>query len=111
MTNSKKIVLIILVIVTITMGLIILNDRQKSGQPQIGPFALGIVTKITGQTIYFSVEGQEKTVTVSQATKIIKQVKDRGGLLTVADAKLDDIKIGSQIVVYYSTDKIQILNE
>jgi hypothetical protein len=114
MITGKKHFAIYVGIVAIVIGiglLFIFNNPQKIKQAKIEPFALGTVTKISDPIVYFDVEGQEKTVTVGQNTKIVKQVNDTNGLLKVVNAKFVDIKKGSQIVVYYSTDKIQIINE
>ena len=87
------------------------------------PFALGVVEKVSDSTIYFRLidndDKQEKSVNVQIETVLIKQVKDENGLIDLVDVKVSDIKVGNQIVVYYSdisgtnyeTYKIQVISD
>ncbi|MBI4363228.1 MAG: hypothetical protein HY545_00055 [Candidatus Doudnabacteria bacterium] len=58
-----------------------------------------------GQKVFISAEG-EKTIVATAATKVVKQVKAKDGSLSLADAKLAELKAGNKIVAYYSDEPV-----
>ena len=93
------------------------NNKKVPEPPGIPKFILGNVSKIEGQKVFIKVGTEEKTIITNKKTVLISQVKDGQGYKNVP-ATFSDIKISSQIVVYYSqnsgsqytADKVQILN-
>ena len=123
MLNGKTIFWIILAIVLVTVAFFVFENQEEPSKSKMTPFALGVVEKVSDSTIYFRLidndDKQEKSVNVQIETVLIKQVKDENGLIDLADVKVSDIKVGNQIVVYYSdisgtnyeTYKIQVISD
>jgi hypothetical protein len=131
--NTKKALAIVVVFAVLLIAVLMLAaDKQKSDQNssqennqastsdagQMPKFIMGSVTRVEGQKVFVSSEG-EKTVVASGSTKIVKQVKAKDGSISLAEGNLADVKAGNTIVAYYSSgpvgteyqaDKIQIIN-
>lgn len=93
------------------------NNQEIPKLPEIPKFILGSVLRVEGQNIFVTVGNEEKTIITDGKTVLISQVKDEQGYKNIP-ATFSDIKISSQIIVYYSqnsgsqytADKIQMLN-
>lgn len=93
------------------------DNKDVPKPPEIPKFIGGIVSRIEGQNIFIkSGTTEEKTITTDAKTVVISEVKDGKSYKNIP-ATFKDIKILSNIVVYYSqnsgleyrADKIQIL--
>lgn len=92
------------------------DSQPSSSREEMPQFILGKVTKLEEQKIILAVGAEQKTATLVGSTTVVKQVKDKESYKNI-DASAADIKVGAQIVVYYSAtvgteyvaDKIQIL--
>jgi len=130
MENSKNTTFIVLALVVVVVaGILIYNNKNKTQVPAkpgvtaknatMPPFILGNFEKLAGQTLSMKVGADEKTVTLSATTKVVKQVTDKSGKITLVEIKPNEIKANAQIVVYYSgstgseyiANKIQVISQ
>lgn len=71
--------------------------------PLFNNYFLGVVTKVEGSLVYLKYDAKDREVEVSSKTEIVKQVPDPVKLVKLAPVTLKDIKVGDEVVVYFSS--------